>query len=141
MHLDHDVVCPALIGRDREIAAIRRVLTRTREGNGSVALIVGEAGVGKSRLLRATAEEARASGFFVLQGASFEGDRSIPYAPLLDLVRLFAASASHAVVAHVLAPAGSELVSIFPELRPLLPDAVPSTPGEPEADNPRLFHA
>src|SRR5690242_10334126 len=141
MHLDHDVVCPTLIGRDQQIASVRRLLTRTRDGNGSVALIVGEAGVGKSRLLRATIDEARASGFFILQGACFEAERSIPYAPLLDLVRLFAGSASAAVVAHVLSPAASELVSIFPELRPVLPDAPPSAPGDPESYKRRLFHA
>ena len=90
-------------------------------------MIVGEAGVGKSRLLRFMTEEARAAGFFVLHGACFEAERSIPYAPLLDLVRLFAASASPALVAHVLSPAAGALVSVFPELRPLLPDAVPSS--------------
>ena len=75
MQLDHDVICPALIGRDPQLAAVRRVLTRGREGNGHVALIVGEAGIGKSRLLRAMIEEARAAGFFVLHGAAFESER------------------------------------------------------------------
>jgi DNA-binding CsgD family transcriptional regulator len=141
MHLQHDVVCPTLVGRDSQIAALRRVLDRAREGSGRVALIVGEAGVGKSRLLRATTEEARAAGFLALHGACFEAERSIPYAPLLDLVRLLAASASPAVAAHVLAPAAGELVAIFPELRSLLPDAVPSASMDPESDKRRLFHA
>ena len=121
MQLQHDVVCPTLVGRESQVAAVRRVLTRAREGNGTVALIVGEAGVGKSRLLRVMTEEARTAGFFVLHGACFEAERSIPYAPLLDLARLFAGSASPAIVAHVLAPAATELVTIFPELAPLLP--------------------
>jgi predicted ATPase len=107
MHLQHDVVCPTLVGRELQIDAVRRVLARVREGSGTVALIVGEAGVGKSRLLRAMTEEARGAGFFALHGACFEAERSIPYAPLLDLVRLFAGSASPALVAHVLAPASS----------------------------------
>jgi len=141
MHLDHDVVCPTLIGREPQLAGLRRVLTRAREGNGGVALIVGEAGVGKSRLLRAMTDEARESGFFVLSGACFEAERSIPYAPLLDLVRLFAGAASPAVVAHVLAPAASELVTIFPELGPVLPDATPNPPVDPETNKRRLFHA
>src|SRR5215210_8484402 len=126
MHLQHDVVCPTLVGRQPQVAALRQVLTRAREGNGSVALIVGEAGVGKSRLLRSMVDDARAAGFFVLQGACFEAERSIPYAPVLDLVRLFARTASPALVAHVLAPAATELVTLFPELRPLLPDATPT---------------
>src|SRR6058998_2428800 len=103
MHLRHDVVCPTIVGRDAEIDA-------ARAGTGQVALIVGEAGVGKSRLLRAMLDEARRGGFFTMRGSSFESDSSIPYAPLLDLVRLFAESASPALVAHVLAPAASELV-------------------------------
>jgi DNA-binding CsgD family transcriptional regulator len=129
-----------LVGRDLQLAATRRVLARGQEGQGRVAVIVGEAGVGKSRLLRSMLEEARAAGFFVLRGACFEGERSIPYAPLLDLVRLFAASASPALVAHVLNPAASALVSVFPELRPLLPDTVPSPTVDPELDRRRLFH-
>ena len=141
MHLNHDVVCPTLVGREAQIAGIRRILARGREGSGSVALIVGEAGVGKSRLLRAMTEEARSSGFFALHGACFEAERSIPYAPLLDMVRLFSGSASPAVVAHVLAPAASELVTLFPELGPLLPDAVPNPTIDPESCKRRLYHA
>jgi len=140
MQLQHDVVCPTVIGRDPQLAAVRQVLARASEGNGRVALIVGEAGVGKSRLLRAMTEEARTAGFFALHGASFEAERSIPYAPLLDLVRLFAASTSPALVAHVLAPAASDLVGIFPELRPFLPDAGPSPTIDPESDRRRLFN-
>jgi DNA-binding CsgD family transcriptional regulator len=141
MHLDHDVVSPTLIGRDLQVSALRRVLSRAREGSGTVALIVGEAGVGKTRLLRTSIEEARAAGFFVLNGACFEAERTIPYAPLLDLVRLFATTSSSAVVGHVLAPAAAELTAIFPELRVLLPDATPSVTADPESDRRRLFHA
>jgi DNA-binding NarL/FixJ family response regulator len=105
-----------------------------------VALIVGEAGVGKSRLLRAMTDEAHAAGFFVMQGACFEAERRVPYAPLLDLVRLFASSAPAAVVEHVLEPAAGDLVSMFPELKPLLPNATPTPSVDPESDRRRLFH-
>ena len=141
MQPDHDVVCPTLIGRESEIAATSRVLERARQGNGNVALLVGEAGVGKSRLLRAMIEAARGDGFFVLRAATFEGETSIPYAPLVDLIRQLSATASAALVAHLLSPAAAELAGMFPELRPLLPDATP-TPGiDPETDKRRLFHA
>ncbi|HEY2855889.1 MAG TPA: AAA family ATPase [Gemmatimonadaceae bacterium] len=140
MHLQHDVVCPTLVGRDTQIAAVRRVLEQARGGSGRVALIVGEAGVGKSRLLRAMTDEARAAGFFILQGACFEAERSIPYAPLLDLVRLLASATSPAIVNHVLAPAASDLVAFFPELRLLLPESTPNPSVDPESDRRRLFH-
>src|SRR6478672_13809287 len=140
MPLQHDVVCPTLVGRDLQLAAARRVLSRGQEGQGRVAVIVGEAGVGKSRLLRAMTEQARGAGFFVLHGACFEAERSIPYAPLLDLVRLFASSAPPAIVRHVLAPAAADLISMFPELQPLDPEAIPSPSVDPESDRRRLFH-
>src|SRR5688500_1236763 len=141
MQLPHDVVCPTLVGRDLEVGAVRAVIERARAGSGQVALIVGEAGVGKSRLLRAMMDEARGQGFLLMRGQSFEADSSIPYAPVLDLVRLFAESASPALVAHVLAPAAPELVALFPELRPLLPDVVPAEVSDPDADKRRLYHA
>ena len=141
MYLQHDVVCPTLIGRGPELSGVERVLSRTRDGTGNVALIVGEAGVGKSRLLRAMTEEARGAGFFVVQGSAFEAEHTIPYAPLLDMVRLLAGSVSPAVIAHVLAPAASELTALFPELRPLLPDVSPATTTDPESDKRRLLHA
>jgi len=141
MHLRHDVVCPTIVGRDAELGAVRAVLDRARGGAGQVALIVGEAGVGKSRLLRAMIDEARRDGYFVMRGASYESDSSIPYAPLLDLVRLFAESASPALVGHVLSPAAAELVTLFPELQPLLPETTPAPPSDPDTDKRRLFHA
>ena len=88
MQIRHDVVCPTLIGRDLEVGAARALIERAWQARGQVALIVGEAGVGKSRLLRTMMDEARAEGFLLLRGQSFESDASIPYAPLLDLVRL-----------------------------------------------------
>lgn len=141
MHLEHDVVCPTLVGRADHVAAIDGVLAHAREGAGRVVLINGEAGVGKSRLLRSMMDDARAAGFFVLHGASFEAERSVPYAPLLDLVRMFSAAASPGVVAHALGPAAAEMVALFPELRLLLPDATPSRAIDPDSDKRRLFLA
>ena len=141
MYAQHDVVCPTLVGRSPEMTAVNQVLARAKAGHGHVALIVGEAGVGKSRLLRAMMDQARASGFFVLHGASFEAEAAIPYAPLLDLVRLLAGSASPAVVSHILGPAAPELVAMFPELRAVFPDVTPSAAIDPESDQRRLFRS
>ncbi|HTK50175.1 MAG TPA: AAA family ATPase [Gemmatimonadaceae bacterium] len=141
MYGTYGVVCPTLVGRDGEVGAGRSLLERVQAGAGEVALIVGEAGVGKSRLLRALLDDARSRGFFVLRGSSFEADTPIPYAPLLDLVRLFAESASPALIAHVLEPAAPELVAVFPELRSIFPDTAPGTTADPDLARRRLFHA
>ncbi len=135
------VICPVLIGREDALDTARAVLSRARSGGGGVLLISGEAGIGKSRLLREAAETARAHGFIVLQGACFETDRAVPFAPLLDLVRRFATSTSPAVAAHAFAPAAAELVRGFPELTTIFPALPTLKTLEPEQERRRLFQS
>ena len=138
---DRSVICPVLVGREGALDATRATLARVRSGAGSILLVAGEAGIGKSRLLREMSAEARSQGFVVLKGASFEADRAIPYAPLLDLVQELSASASAAAVAHMLAPAASELVRAFPELGSIFAEAPALETLDPEHERRRLFHA
>jgi len=56
---------------------------------GQTALIAGEAGVGKSRLVAEISARARGRGRAVMQGRCFEPDRALPYMPLLDLLRTY----------------------------------------------------
>jgi DNA-binding CsgD family transcriptional regulator len=141
MLLEHNITCKVLIGRAAPLSTFGRALRRARGGEGATVLVSGEAGVGKSRLLHAAAEEARREGFLVLQGASFEADRALPFAPFLDMVRAFAAGTSPAVAAHALGPAAPELLALFPELGWVFSDAVPASPTDPEHGRRRLFHA
>jgi DNA-binding NarL/FixJ family response regulator len=141
MHLEHSIVCPVVVGRTVPVAALGRMLGRARAGEGTTVLVSGEAGVGKSRLLRTVSEDARSEGFLLLQGSSFEADRALPFAPFLDLVRSFAASTSPSVVAHALEPAAPELLSLFPELGKVFPSTEAAPPTDPEHGRRRLFHA
>jgi tetratricopeptide (TPR) repeat protein len=73
------------VGRNRELSALVDLLAQVETGQGQVAGIVGEPGVGKSRLvfeLRGTAP-----GVTYLEGRCLSYGRSIPYLPVLDLVR------------------------------------------------------
>src|SRR5215213_4822206 len=85
--LDHSVVCPVLVGRAPQVAALRALVDGARQGHGTAVLLVGEAGVGKSRLVAKTRAYAREQDFRVLLGHCFEQDTACPYAPLLDLLR------------------------------------------------------
>jgi DNA-binding CsgD family transcriptional regulator len=141
MLVEQTVVCPTLIGRDAALAAARHALDRASQGHGSTLLVSGEAGIGKSRLVRDLSAHARGQGFVVLEGACFETDRGHPYAPILDLVRVLAATASPGLAAHYFASAASELVMLFPELGSVFPDAELREARDPEEDRRRLFHA
>jgi len=141
MLVEQSVVCPVLIGRDAARSAVLHTLDRARAAHGGTLLVSGEAGIGKSRLVRDAVERAQATGFVALQGACFEADRAHPYAPLLDLVRVLAATASPGLAAHYFAPAAAELVTLFPELRPIFVDTSPRATLDPEEDRRRLFHS
>ena len=62
-----------LVGREPEIAVADHLLASAREGSGGGVLLVGEAGIGKTRLTIEIADHARASGFTVLTGRSAPG--------------------------------------------------------------------
>ncbi|HWB73328.1 MAG TPA: AAA family ATPase, partial [Nannocystaceae bacterium] len=62
----------ALFGRTPQLAAARRALDRTRAGCGGVVVVAGEPGIGKSRLLRAIADEAEAAGLRIGIGRAWE---------------------------------------------------------------------
>jgi predicted ATPase len=75
------VVCPVLVGRSGDLAALRTLADLAKRGQGQVALMGGEAGIGKSRLIAEGKTYALAQVFKLLQGNCFPGDTSCPYAP------------------------------------------------------------
>ena len=62
------IICPVLIGRAAQLDALERRIALARAGNGQVALVVGEAGIGKSRLVAEVQARAVQQGFVILQG-------------------------------------------------------------------------
>ena len=80
--MDKPLTCPVLIGRTSELAALYSLIDVAKSGQGQAALICGEAGIGKSRLVAQVKSAALAQGFLLLQGECFQGDTSYPYAPL-----------------------------------------------------------
>src|SRR5947207_2334360 len=82
---EKSVVSPVLIGRVSELQALHLLVERTKAGQGQTALISGEAGVGKSRLVSQVTTYAAMQGFGRLQGNCFQPDSVCPYAPFLDL--------------------------------------------------------
>ena len=72
-----------LVGREAELERLEAALERARAGAGGIVLLAGEAGVGKSRLSAALAQDA---GVPVLRGAAAQG-RTAPYGPLVAALR------------------------------------------------------
>jgi predicted ATPase/DNA-binding CsgD family transcriptional regulator len=79
---------PSLIGRARELGALRDRLDRAANGRGSAVLVTGEAGIGKSRLTRELAADARDRGWAIAEGRCVAvGGEPMRRAALLDLLR------------------------------------------------------
>ena len=131
------VLCQALIGRASERAVLYQLIERARGGHGQVVLVCGEAGVGKSRLL-AEAKAHAAGNFLILQGNCFQVDSSYPYAPLLDLLRTFAAQSPFAITDDSIV---REFARLLPELAQSLPSPLPAPLPDPEQEKRRLFAA
>ena len=80
---------PEIVGRNDELTQLHKTLTEVQAGAGNCVLISGEAGIGKSRLMREIKLQSGKMGFTTLIGRCFEQDVSLPYAPLIDMLRSF----------------------------------------------------
>jgi len=76
-----------LIGREKELALVADRLERALEGEGAVLALVGEAGIGKTRLRSETTRRAAEAGFAVVIGRGFDHRKEVPLGPALELVR------------------------------------------------------
>src|SRR5437867_6589416 len=77
------------VGRDAEIEVLRRSLERAGAGHGQVVAIVGDAGVGKSRLVWEFTRSPRTHGWPVLETGSVSYGRTTPYLPVIELLRTY----------------------------------------------------
>jgi ATP/maltotriose-dependent transcriptional regulator MalT len=78
------VLASRVVGRDLEIAGLRAALDRAVAGAGSVAFLVGEPGIGKSRLARVAADHAAQGGVSVLQGRAVSASTPLAYRPFAE---------------------------------------------------------
>ena len=111
------VVSPVFIGRRGEMAslAVLRGWAQAREP--AFALVGGEAGVGKTRLVREFSAQAAEAGFLVLTGQCVElGAEGLPLAPLVDALRTLTRSLPPEALAGVLGPTRLGLARLLPEL-------------------------
>ena len=77
------------VGRDQETAMLEAALERAVSGQGQVIGVVAEPGTGKSRLCLEFSERCRARGITVRETHALAHARSIPYLPILELMRGF----------------------------------------------------
>ena len=75
------------VGRDAEVEHLRRVLTQADAGHGQVVAIVGQAGVGKSRLTDEFTHSHRVQDWLIVEASSVSYGKATSYLPVIDLLK------------------------------------------------------
>jgi len=77
------------VGRDAEMAELTRAASDARGGRGQIVAVVGEPGVGKSRLFYEFVQSHHAHGWRMIESGSVSYGKATPYLPLADLLRAY----------------------------------------------------
>src|SRR5215207_2266845 len=122
-----------LVGRDTEQANLRRAVDEALAGHGGLALVAGEAGVGKSRLVAEIGGEAEARGMRVLTGHCVDMDSAPPYLPYVELIeQAISCPRSPLALRQALGDVAPEIARIAPALRRFFPDIAQPVELPPE---------
>src|SRR6185437_7039765 len=107
------------------------MLERARAGAVQAIFLVGEGGVGKTRLCRWLSDEAASLGLMPIIGHAFAQDSALPYGPFVDaLARIFRHYAPDDI-APAVRPHARALATLFPELAVLQPEAAAAASAVP----------
>ena len=122
------------VGREDVIAALSKKLDEARAGKGSLVMLVGEPGIGKTRTAEEFCEHARQAGATVLRGRCYDGEWAAPFSPFMEAIREYASSAPPNELTQRLGADAGVLARIVPMLHEQLPDIAepPSIPAEGE---------
>jgi len=128
-----------LIGRSADLALLCRSLDEAEKGAGRTVFIVGEGGIGKTRLAAAVTERARKKGWMVVSGRAYPVETGVPYAVFSDALvpALRAMDESHLAV--LTRGGAAELAQMFPNLSPTADRARQSTGADPAEIKARLL--
>lgn len=129
------------VGRGAEMGLLLAGLERATEGDGGIVLLLGEPGIGKSRLAAEVAAHARDRGVAVLHGRCWEAGGAPPFWPWQQLVRASLRDADPDEARRRLGHWAPELLDLLPELRDLVDARQASALPDPQARRFRLFEA
>lgn len=113
------------IGRSEERSLLRQALRRAVAGSGGLALIAGEAGLGKTRIVDEVAAEAKAAGMFVVWGHCHDMEGALPYVPFVEAIEYGLTVTAQNVFRSAMGDAGPEIARFVPKVRVAYPDLPP----------------
>src|SRR5215471_17439354 len=109
------------VGRQPELDAVHQALARAQTGHGQVVALVGEAGVGKSRLVYECVHSHRTQGWRVLETASVSYGKATPYFPLIELLKRYCAIEERDETRTIRARVTGQVLTLDERLQDTLP--------------------
>lgn len=125
---------PPLVGRAPELAQIRARLADLRAHHGGTLVIVGEAGIGKTRLAAEALRLAITQGIQAITLRCTLTDQGLPFAPLSEALRPLVRTSPEATLRRMPAAALAQAADLLPVLRERLPDLL-TLPTAPPAES------
>jgi DNA-binding SARP family transcriptional activator len=104
-----------LFGRQAELGRLRQRLDEAIRRRGQIAVVVGEAGIGKTRLVSTLAADALSQGCRVLIGHCHESDSILPFGPWVDACRSGQVSADEEILGALHPTRRAEVARLLPE--------------------------
>jgi DNA-binding NarL/FixJ family response regulator len=108
-----------LVGRTEELGSLDEVLFELDRGGSSAIELVGEPGIGKTRLLAELAARADARGQLVLSGSASEIERDLPFSVFVDALDEYVRGLEPNRLAALADDVRTELAHVFPSLSAL----------------------
>ena len=118
-----------LVGRGHEIRELERAVAGVLSGTPHVVEIVGESGIGKSRLLTELARRATDRGYLVLDGRAAEFELDIPFGLVVDALNDYVGALEPSVIRALDEDSVAELASILPALSAVGPAKIRRRPA------------
>ncbi len=109
------------VGRDSEVQQLALALERTAAGHGQIVSIVGEPGVGKSRLVWEFTHSHRTHGWLILESASVSYGTAMPYLPVIELLKSYFKIQNHDDHRDIRDRVAGKLLMLDRALEPMLP--------------------
>src|SRR2546426_276400 len=109
------------VGRQTELDVLQRALAQAAAGQGQVVALVGEAGVGKSRLVYEIIHSHRTQGWRVLESASVSYGKATPYFPVIELLKRYAHVEQHDDTRTVRAKVTGQVLTLDTALQDTIP--------------------
>jgi DNA-binding SARP family transcriptional activator len=130
-----------LAGREQELGRILWVLPPLHTVAPRLAMIAGEPGLGKTRLLAEVAERARRAGLLTLAGGCYQHEGRLAYGPIRDALSDYVEAQPEPLVRAQLGPLLADLARIVPEVRLRFTDVRDTAVGDGEDSRLRTFLA